>query len=165
MKKMILLLQLVAICVVAKAQSVSVPTINAPEYLNIDSSVTTTASMNKALMANAQNYAITNGDSSLTAEKNFTYTNNANQQLKVVYSIKTNRYGTVVNRINVRGKVEELLKIYNTFFHADRSLDIVKNTYQLDYFMYNGKKFYARFDPDTENNAGTDNWSIIIGKY
>ncbi len=165
MKKTILLLQLVIIAIVANAQSVSVPTINAPAYLNIDSSVTTTPAMNDAMMANAHDYSIKSADSSLPAEKTFIYVNNAAQQLKIIYSVKTNRYGTVVNRINVRGKVEELLKIYNAFFHADRSLDIVKNTYQLDYFMYNGRKFYARFDPDTENNAGTDNWSIIIGKY
>ncbi|RYE26298.1 MAG: hypothetical protein EOP51_00990 [Sphingobacteriales bacterium] len=165
MKKIFLLLQFVLVAIAANAQSVTVPTINAPKYLNIDSSITTTGLMNGGLMANAKDYSLKAGDSTLPAEKVFTYATPTGQQLKVVYSIKTNRYGTIVNRISIRGKVDELLKIYNAFFHADRSLDIVKNTYQLDYFDYNGRKFYARFDPDTENNSGTDNWSIIIGKY
>jgi hypothetical protein len=165
MKKIIIVLQFVLIAIAANAQSVSVPTINAPQYLNIDSSVNTTSIMNIGLMANAKDYMLKGGDSTVPTEKTFIFGNSASQQIKVIYSIKTNRYGTVVNRISIRGKVDELLKIYNSFFHADRSLDIVKNTYQLDYFDYNGRKFYARFDPDTENNSGTDNWSIIIGKY
>ncbi len=164
MKKIALTIALI-IPVLTFAQSVSVPTINAPSYLNIDSSITSIFQMNGALMANAHNYSLKNSDSTLSSEKSFAYINSAGQQLKIVYSIKTNRYGTTVNRISIRGKVDELLKIYNAFFHSDRSLDIVKNTYQLDYFDYNGRKFYARFDPDTENNSGTDNWSIIIGKY
>lgn len=159
MKPLFFLCVFLLSCILTYAQN-----INPPSYINIDSSATTAHKLNYFLQQFAPGYKPNSADST-AGEKKYTYINAAGNTLTVVYNLKMFRGVHIISKVAIRGNINELEIIYNKLFKANRKMDIEKNTYQLDYFMYNERKFYVQFDPDRENNAGTDNWSIIIGKY
>lgn len=165
MRKLITCFSIIAaIAYGAKAQSVTAPTVNAPGYVNIDSSINTIGTMNKALQNIMTGYKQATTDEN-PMETGFVFTSSTAQPLRVLYATKNSRGTKVISRISIIGDMNDLEGIYKNLFNSNRKIDVNKNTYQLDYFDYNGKKHYVRFDPDTENNQGTNNWSIIIGKY
>jgi hypothetical protein len=165
MKKLIVCFSIMtALTMGAKAQSITAPTVNAPKYVNIDSSLTTVHTMNKILLEAMPGYQLAPGDGD-AAETAFIFTDASSQQLRVLYASKPSRGQKVISRISIVGDKQTLEVVYKKLFNSTRKTDVDKHTYQLDYFDYNGKKHYVRFDPDTENNLGADNWAIIIGKY
>lgn len=153
-----------ALATAANAQSVIAPTVTAPKYVNVDSGFTTIRSMNKILLDAMAGYQQTGGDAE-GMETTFMFTSATSQPIRVVYASKYNRGSKVISRISIVGDLHDLEMVYKNLFNSSRKIDVNKHTYQLDYFDYNGKKHYVRFDPDTEDNANSTDWVIIIGKY